>query len=82
MPTQAPPPRRCGTWVSIWMNGQHPSLADGEVSRQACGSVSDRDICHYQTTIHVRACSGGYYVYKLPAVPECWRAYCGVTVGE
>ncbi|XP_035669157.1 neurogenic locus notch homolog protein 1-like [Branchiostoma floridae] len=78
MPTQAPPSHyRCGTDAPMWMNGQHPTLADGEVSRQACAYWNGNP-CHEQTTIQVRACSGGYFVYKLPIVPACAVVYCGV----
>eukprot|EP00058_Branchiostoma_floridae_P001925 XP_002587413.1 hypothetical protein BRAFLDRAFT_238518 [Branchiostoma floridae] len=70
---------RCGTRVPMWMNGLHPSLADGEVSRQACGYWGPGESlrCHRSTTIQVRACSGGYFVYKLPKPPFCQLAYCG-----
>ncbi|XP_019646874.1 PREDICTED: oncoprotein-induced transcript 3 protein-like [Branchiostoma belcheri] len=77
MPTAAPPDvYRCGTDAPMWMNGQHPTLADGEVSRQACAYWSG-NTCNWQTTIQVRACSAGYYVYKLPAAPACSLTYCG-----
>ncbi|CAH1268824.1 OIT3 [Branchiostoma lanceolatum] len=79
MPTEAPPNwNRCGADAPMWMNGQHPTLADGEVSRQACaywGGVT----CRWQTTIQVRACSAGYFVYKLPAAPVCSLVYCGAS---
>ncbi|XP_035668228.1 A disintegrin and metalloproteinase with thrombospondin motifs adt-1-like isoform X1 [Branchiostoma floridae] len=77
MPTQAPPSvNRCGTDAPMWMNGQHPTLADGEVSRQACAFWGS-NTCRWDTTIQVRACSGGYFVYKLPAAPACSLVYCG-----
>ncbi|XP_078592863.1 uncharacterized protein LOC144871361 [Branchiostoma floridae x Branchiostoma japonicum] len=77
MPTQAPPSvHRCGTDAPMWMNGQHPTLADGEVSRQACAFWGS-NTCRWDTTIQVRACSGGYFVYKLPAAPVCSLVYCG-----
>ncbi|XP_066279059.1 oncoprotein-induced transcript 3 protein-like [Branchiostoma lanceolatum] len=79
MPTQAPPSvHRCGTDAPMWMNGQHPTLANGEVSRQACAYWGG-NTCNWQATIQVRACSGGYFVYKLPAAPACSLAYCGAT---
>eukprot|EP00058_Branchiostoma_floridae_P001924 XP_002587412.1 hypothetical protein BRAFLDRAFT_100307 [Branchiostoma floridae] len=70
MPTQMPPSEnRCGTDFPMWMREQHPSLADGEVSRQGCVYHSSSSPCRWDTTIQVRACSGGYFVYKLPKVP-------------
>ncbi|XP_066271469.1 uncharacterized protein [Branchiostoma lanceolatum] len=80
MPTEAPPDVfRCGTDAPMWMNGQHPTLADGEVSRQACAYWSG-NTCRWHTTIQVRACSAGYFVYKLPAAPVCSLVYCGESV--
>ncbi|XP_066271796.1 SCO-spondin-like [Branchiostoma lanceolatum] len=80
MPTEAPPSVfRCGTDAPMWMNGQHPTLADGEVSRQACAYWSG-NTCRWHTTIQVRACSAGYFVYKLPAAPTCSLVYCGESV--
>ncbi|XP_078665032.1 uncharacterized protein LOC144907615 [Branchiostoma floridae x Branchiostoma belcheri] len=77
MLTVAPPGvNRCGTDAPMWMKGQHPTLADGEVSRQAC-AYWQGNTCNWQTTIQVRACSAGYYVYKLPAPPACRLTYCG-----
>ncbi|XP_078698216.1 oncoprotein-induced transcript 3 protein-like isoform X2 [Branchiostoma floridae x Branchiostoma belcheri] len=80
MPTQRPQStHRCGTHAPMWMNGQHPSVADGEVSRQACAYWSGRP-CRWSTTIQVKACSAGYYVYKLPRVNHCYLGYCGASV--
>ncbi|XP_078658291.1 uncharacterized protein LOC144903752 [Branchiostoma floridae x Branchiostoma belcheri] len=79
MPTEAPPNwNRCGADAPMWMNGEHPTLADGVVSRQACGYFLG-NTCRYQTTIQVRACSAGYFVYKLPAPPGCSFVYCGAS---
>ncbi|CAH1274736.1 TIE1 [Branchiostoma lanceolatum] len=81
MPTKAPPSvYRCGTDAPMWMNGTHPTLADGEVSRQVCVYWSG-NTCNWQTNIKVRACRTGYFVYKLPAAPGCYRAYCGESAG-
>ncbi|XP_078658409.1 uncharacterized protein LOC144903852 isoform X2 [Branchiostoma floridae x Branchiostoma belcheri] len=80
MTTEVPPTwNRCGTDAPMWMNGQLPTLADGEVSRQACAYWED-NTCNWQATIQVRACDAGYFVYKLPATPNCYMAYCGASV--
>ncbi|XP_019624993.1 PREDICTED: uncharacterized protein LOC109470471 [Branchiostoma belcheri] len=80
MPTQRPPStRRCGTDAPMWMSGQHPSVADGEISRQACAYWGSNP-CQWSTTIRVKACSAGYYVYKLPRTPVCHLGYCGASV--
>ncbi|XP_078610032.1 oncoprotein-induced transcript 3 protein-like isoform X2 [Branchiostoma floridae x Branchiostoma japonicum] len=79
MPTQRPPStHRCGTDAPMWLNGAHPSVADGVVSRQACAYYSN-DHCHWSATIQVKACSDGFYVYQLPSPPQCRLVYCGET---
>ncbi|XP_019646257.1 PREDICTED: oncoprotein-induced transcript 3 protein-like [Branchiostoma belcheri] len=76
MPTQRPPStHRCGAHAPFWMNGAHPSVADGVVSRQACGYYSS-DPCRATMIIQVKACSGGFYVYQLPST-SCYYVYCG-----
>ncbi|XP_019636817.1 PREDICTED: oncoprotein-induced transcript 3 protein-like [Branchiostoma belcheri] len=80
MPTEAPPEsHRCGTHAPMWMNGQHPTRADGAVSRKAC-AYWDGNTCTWSTTIHVLACPHGYFVYKLPKSPACSLVYCGSSV--
>eukprot|EP00058_Branchiostoma_floridae_P016459 XP_002601947.1 hypothetical protein BRAFLDRAFT_86431 [Branchiostoma floridae] len=70
----------CGTSTPIWMNGTHPTPADGEVSRQVCSYWYSRNPCRYPATIQVKACRGGYYVYKLPSTRNyCNYGYCGDT---
>ncbi|KAI8500927.1 Oncoprotein-induced transcript 3 protein [Branchiostoma belcheri] len=79
MLTQRPPSTsRCGASVPMWMNGTHPSVADGVVSRQACGYWSF-DPCRVSKTIQVKACSGGFCVYQLPSTRSCSYVYCGET---
>ena len=36
MPTACPAVRRCGTHAPGWIDGQHPSVAEGEVTREVC----------------------------------------------
>ena len=36
MPTSCPPKYRCGTFATSWLNGGHPTVADGQVTRQVC----------------------------------------------
>ncbi|XP_019639176.1 PREDICTED: uncharacterized protein LOC109481125 [Branchiostoma belcheri] len=66
---------RCGTHAPVWMRGTHPTLDEGVVRRTVCAFYSDRR-CLWRWKIHVRACPGGYYVYKLPPPPKCNTAYC------
>ncbi|XP_078576486.1 scavenger receptor cysteine-rich domain-containing protein DMBT1-like [Branchiostoma floridae x Branchiostoma japonicum] len=68
----------CGTHYPTWMNGTHPTPADGNVSRQVCSYRYSSDPCRYPATIQVKACRAGYYVYKLPR-RSCSYGYCGDT---
>ncbi|KAL6482074.1 hypothetical protein MHYP_G00101540 [Metynnis hypsauchen] len=56
---------RCGTDVTLWLNGSHPQIEDGIVTRGVCGG-SGSDCCYYRSIpIRVKACPGNYYVYEL-----------------
>ena len=71
MPTSCPP-NKCG-----WLNGEHPTVADGQVTREVCFHHGS-DCCHRSTDIKVRNC-GSYYVYYLSGTPlaRCDLRYCG-----
>ncbi|XP_053404691.1 von Willebrand factor D and EGF domain-containing protein-like [Mercenaria mercenaria] len=67
----------CGTHVPLWMNGTHPTAADGVVPRQICGT-NGNNCCAYKDTIRVKNC-GTYYVYELKPTRGCSIAYCAGT---
>ncbi|KAL6482075.1 hypothetical protein MHYP_G00101550 [Metynnis hypsauchen] len=74
---------RCGTDVTLWLNGSHPQIGDGIVTRGVCGS-SGSDCCYYRSIpIRVKACPGNYYVYELvrPTI-FCYVAYCAAAVND
>ncbi|CAH3133140.1 unnamed protein product, partial [Porites lobata] len=75
MPTSCPPYYRCGTKSTGWLSGGHPTVADGQVSRQACFHWSS-NCCYWSTNIKVRNC-GSYYVYYLTGTLACYYRYCG-----
>ena len=77
MPTSCPPKYICGTTGTGWLNGGHPTVADGQVSRQVCFHWSG-NCCYWSTNIKVRNC-GSYYVYYLNGTPsgQCDLRYCG-----
>ena len=76
MPTQCVnPTRRCGTHAPGWLDGQHPSVADGEVTRQVCYHWSN-NCCRWKNNIKVKNC-GAFYVYELQKTPACSLRYCG-----
>ena len=74
MPTTRVPAFRCGTDWSGWLDGAHPTVEDGEVSRTVC--FSDRSTgCTYSIEISVKNC-GSFYIYKLAQPPGCSSRYC------
>ena len=73
---ESPPGQRdvCGTDYAGWMDGGHPSLADGEVSRKVFfddGTDHEND----PTDIKVINCQS-FFVYYLVDVVRCYTAYC------
>ena len=73
MPTTRVPAHRCGTNWSGWLDGAHPAVEDGEVSRKVC--FSDRSTgCRYIINILVKNC-GSFYIYKFTQ-PNCSSRYC------
>ena len=68
---------RCGTEDPGWLNGSHPTVTEGVVTRTVCYSYcSDR--CFARNIIKVKNCSS-YYVYELQRIPQYYR-YCGNAV--
>ena len=68
---------RCGTKHPGWLNGTHPTIADGVVTRTVCFSWT-KNCCSRRNIIKVRNCSS-YYAYELqrpPSLSWCLR-YCG-----
>ena len=75
MPTSCVPNQRCGTLAPGWMNGAHPTVAQGKVTRKVCYNWSS-NCCSWSNNIEVVNC-GLYYVYKLSPPPICTLRYCG-----
>uniref|UniRef100_A0A671LF22 Zgc:153932 n=1 Tax=Sinocyclocheilus anshuiensis TaxID=1608454 RepID=A0A671LF22_9TELE len=66
----------CGTHAPLWLNGGHPTVEDGVVTRDVCGHWSN-NCCYFQSNpIKVKACPGGYYVYEFVSPSACHLAYC------
>lgn len=65
----------CGTHAPGWLNGSHPSVADGAVKRKVCFHWPSF-CCLFQLYITVRNC-GAFYVYKLIPPHICDSRYCG-----
>ncbi|XP_036417477.1 uncharacterized protein LOC118801329 [Colossoma macropomum] len=65
----------CGTDYTLWLNGLHPQIADGIVTRGVCGNSGSN--CYYWSmSIRVKACPGNYYVYEFVRPYFCNAAYC------
>ena len=85
MPTKCVAKNYCGTHAPGWMQGSHPTQAQGVVTRKVCYHWSSK-CCNWSNNIRVRNC-GGFYVYYLDKTPVCHLRYCGnaapgIYVGE
>ncbi|XP_036071298.1 oncoprotein-induced transcript 3 protein isoform X2 [Oryzias melastigma] len=76
MPTFCIPENHCGTHAPVWLNGSHPQLQDGVVTLPVCASFND-NCCQWNASVDVKACPGGYFVYRLPKPAVCFHVYCG-----
>ncbi|KAI4904399.1 hypothetical protein NFI96_008508, partial [Prochilodus magdalenae] len=85
MPESCVKRSRCGTDITLWLNGSHPQIQDGIVTRGVCGN-SGSDCCYFSSTpIRVKSCPGNYYVYEFVRPSFCNSAYCAdpnITVSE
>ncbi|KAJ6659763.1 hypothetical protein lerEdw1_018479 [Lerista edwardsae] len=75
MPETCVPSNKCNTNASMWLKGSHPTTTVGTVTRTACASWLG-DCCQWSSTVEIKACPGGYYVYRLYGTPECYLSYC------
>ena len=76
MPTSCPQYNRCGTTATGWMNGGHPTVADGQVTRTVCFHYKS-GCCQWSTSIKARNC-GSYYIYHINGTPTC-HLRCGTN---
>ncbi|XP_066511232.1 adhesion G protein-coupled receptor E3-like [Hoplias malabaricus] len=67
---------RCGTNITLWLNGLHPQIADGIVTRVVCGAYESISCSFRSTPIQVKACPGSYYVYEFVSSAIFYAAYC------
>ena len=77
MPTSCPPIRRCNTHASGWLNGAHPTVADGQVTRTVCFHWGS-NCCNWSRSVKVINCSD-YYVYYITGTPTCSLRYCSTN---
>ncbi|KAG1930371.1 pancreatic secretory granule membrane major glycoprotein GP2-like [Pimephales promelas] len=70
----------CGTDNPLSLNGAHPQLEDGVVTRQVCVSYWSGCCTYKSHPIRVKACPGNYYVYEFVKPMFC-GAYCADVRG-
>ncbi|XP_068739004.1 uncharacterized protein [Montipora capricornis] len=77
MADSCPKIHHCSTDSPGWLNGTHPTVAEGIVQRKVCFSqhLNGTDCCYFSKDISVRNC-GAFYVYRLDP-PRCNSRYCG-----
>ncbi|XP_069841014.1 uromodulin-like [Dendropsophus ebraccatus] len=75
IPEYCVPSGTCGIDTPIWLNGAHPTIVDGIVSQTACVNW-DNQCCRWTFPLSIKACPGGYYVYKLKGEGYYVFGYC------
>jgi len=75
MATESPGFRKCGAVFPAWLNGAHPTVAEGTVRRYVCINKHNK-VCRKQSFVDVRNCTS-YYVYKFYLADACPFRYCG-----
>ena len=73
MVTTCPPMNRCDANFPIWLNGSHPTVAEGTVTRNVC--INKHGCCAVSFPIQVKNCSS-YYIYMLGNLGHCDARYC------
>ena len=69
------PRYRCGTEYPGWLDGSHPTVAEGVVTRKVCHH-NWGDCCSWREIIKVKNCRS-FYVYELYRTFRCPMRYCG-----
>ena len=75
MADQCVPMGRCGVVNPGWINGAHPTVAEGVVTRKVC-YTSGKDCRSKENIVKVKNC-GSYYVYELQKYIRFDQRYCG-----
>ncbi|XP_041038352.1 uromodulin-like [Carcharodon carcharias] len=74
IPDSVVPELHCSTYSPGWLQGSHPTLGQGVVTRTVC-FTSLWNPCNWTREIKVKNCSR-YFVYELKPAPGCSAAYC------
>ena len=75
MAKACPPVERCDAGYPAWLSGNHPTVAEGTVSKKVCVNRSGF-CCDKSHFIQVKNC-GSYYIHKLGDPGTCDARYCG-----
>ncbi|XP_068585038.1 uromodulin-like [Cebidichthys violaceus] len=67
---------KCGTTATMWITQPHPTQSGDIVNRTVCNAWRNNCCFFSSHVIHVKLCSGDYYVYKLVKPSACNLAYC------
>ncbi|XP_059811461.1 uromodulin-like [Hypanus sabinus] len=78
IPETVLPEDRCSGVIPGWINGSHPNVGEGEVTRTACFPWSDYT-CYWSREIGVKNCSS-FFVYHLKPTPCSSAVYCTAYV--
>ncbi|XP_059499100.1 uromodulin-like isoform X2 [Stegostoma tigrinum] len=68
------PLTNCSSWSTGWLNGRHPTVMKGEVTRTVCFNWFANS-CYRKREIQIKNCSS-FFVYELKPAPFCPAACC------
>ncbi|XP_051883936.1 pancreatic secretory granule membrane major glycoprotein GP2-like [Pristis pectinata] len=74
IPETVVPVNHCSGERAGWLNGSHPSVGEGEVTRTVCFTW-DGNTCYWNREIRVKNCSG-YFVCRLKPSLDGHSVYC------
>ena len=68
---------RCGAYAPGWLDGIHPTVTEGVVTRKVCYHYNG-DCCRWRNIIKVKNCSS-YYVYEIQGLVNAYSCgrHCG-----
>ncbi|XP_060703047.1 uncharacterized protein LOC132829704 [Hemiscyllium ocellatum] len=78
IPENAIPIDHCCTRSTGWLNGRHPSVSEGEVTRTICFSWNNNN-CFSSQGIIIKKCPT-FFVYELKPTEFCNAGYCAERV--
>ena len=74
MATTSPGTHKCGAPYPAWLDGVHPTVANGTVRRTVC--INKITTCGVKSFVDVKNCTF-YYIYKFHYSNTCDFRYCG-----